>query len=196
MPLILTPEIDKSKRVTPGIKLYRGFSNRNEDLGILFPPNPLLVDFDSPYEIVDLIFNQQGAQKHILELEKNGHFVSFSLRKSVACYYATSDDTGNYKKPGYIAAVKFPGNCKAVTIDSRGPYMYKCPDGSIWVDLRTLLSLDTKNIGAHSRTIVDHELLLMQGTIRPANIISVRPEDCDRSFLPWKDCGERIKIRS
>lgn len=202
--MIIPDPIEVKKPVKSGIVLYRGFSNqeilkRYLDKGIS-PKVPLNINTNSPSEIIKLLYGDQAPQKHICprQLErKTGHFVSFSLRKSVACYYATSDDIGDYKKPGYIAVVRFPNILEPIAIagNLRRPYIFKCAIGTEWLDLRSLLTLDMKNIRTYSRTQVDHELLLMRGTIRP-KIISVRPEDCDRSFLPWKDWGERIKIRS
>lgn len=196
MPLILEPLIDKTESVAPGVNLYRGSSNRTALLGKLSPRNPIQTNFDSPFEIADLIFNQQKAQKHILELEKYGHFVSFALRKNVACFYATSKKTQSsyvpYIRCGYIAIVKFPKLLEPpITIGGEGPYIFKCANGTVWLDLR---HLPPSSIKAASRTRVDHEILLIEGSVQIPNPVPVRPEQCDRSFLPWKDYGEQIKI--
>jgi hypothetical protein len=127
-----------------------------------------------------------AQKKHIRDLEK-GRFVSFSIQKEVACYYATK----GYKKSGYIAIARFPDILESFTIVLQGPYMYRCTNNTVWIDLRALSSLDEESIAAHSRTLVDHELLLMQGTIQ-AQILSVRPRDCNRTFSPWARWGENV----
>lgn len=193
--MIIPKPIEVKERINPGKLLYRGFYHEKDltkyNKGVISPDDPLNININSPSEMIELLFRNQKLQKHIRGLEKR-RFISFSLQKHVACYYATA----RYKRRGYIAIVKFPHISKAITIDSRGPYVHKCIDGTIWIDLRSLLSFDRENMGAHSRTLVDHELLLMRGTIRPIEIIPIKPENCDRSFVPWSEWGEKIRIKS
>lgn len=185
--MIIPEPIETKETVKPGIPLYSGFANRNESSGILFPSNPVPVNFDSLYEMVDLIFNKQKPQEHILELRKNRHFVSFSLRKEVACYYATC----GYKRAGFLAIISFARITEAITISGEGPYIFKCANGTVWLDLR---HLPPTWIHATSRTKMDHELLLVKGSIPISKLMVITPEECDKSFLPWAKTGERIVI--
>lgn len=188
MPLILEPANDDLKRVIPGMLLYRGSSNKEELRKKISPKYPLPINIDSPSEIVDLIFKEQKPQKHILELEKSGHFVSFSLKKKVAYYYATS----HYTKPGYIVIVKFPKiSGPPVTIGGAGPYIFECNDRTVWLDLR---HLPTMWIRAASRTKVDQELLLLGGGISSSKPLPVKPEACDQSFFPWSIWEKNCRI--
>jgi hypothetical protein len=190
--MIIPEPTDIKENITPGKRLYRGFFDKKDLIRYrnngISPDVPLNINSLSPSKIIKLLYGE--PQKHIREIEK-GRFVSFSFQKPVASYYATD----SYKGLGYIAIVEFPDISKAITIDLRGPYMYECTDDTIWIDLRSLLILDAENINVWSRTLVDHELLLLHGVIRPrpTDIIPVRPEDCDRNFRPWKDWGEKIR---
>jgi hypothetical protein len=78
-PLILSPAIDNSKLITPGMLLYRGMPVKLESMTPIGPRNPLQINLDSPSEIVNLIFDSYKPQMHILQMEEHGHFVSFSL---------------------------------------------------------------------------------------------------------------------
>lgn len=192
-PLILTPVVETSKPITTGMPLYRGMSDKTEDMAAIWPMNPLQVNLDSPSETVNLIFKNIKPQMHILEIEKRrGHFVSFSLQKKVSCYYATSDTTGDYKKSGYIATVKFPAIKHPITFVGSEPYIFECYDGTVWLDMR---HLPTQWLKAVSRTLVDHELLLLRGNVYISKLTPVTPAKCDKSFLPWAKTGERIAIK-
>lgn len=184
-PLVLTPAIGNSKPVTPEMSTYRGMSDKREGMTVVCPMKPLQANFNSPSEILNLIFDSQKPQKHILELEKLGHFVSFSLKKEVACCYATNE----YKRLGYVVTARFPEIVRGITIVGEGPYIYECNDGTVWLDLR---HIPTQWIGAASRTRVDHELLLLEGSIQVSKPKLVRPEECNQSFRPWAKTGEKI----
>lgn len=190
--LVFSPAIDNSKPITHGMSLYRGMSGKIKSMTPIGPANPLPINLNSPSKVVDLIFNDQKPQLHILDdIEKLGHFVSFSMRLEVACYYATSDTRGDYVKPGYITTVRFPEIKEGITFGGSEPYIFECYDGTVWLDMRHLLA--QWHITA-SRTIVDHELLLLRGKVLASKPISVTPADCDKSFLPWSRTGEMIVI--
>lgn len=192
-PLVFSPVIDNSKPITHGMSLYRGISVKIKSMTPIGPANPLPIHLNSPSEIVGLIFNAQKPQLHILkEIEKDGHFLSFSLQRKVACYYATSDTSGDYVKPGYITTVRFPEIKEGFTFGGSEPYIFECYDGTVWLDMRHLPAQWYK---AASRTIVDHELLLLRGNVLASKPIPVTPADCDKRFLPWAKNGERIIIK-
>lgn len=189
-PLVLTPLIDNSKPIISGVPLYRGISDKEEGT-VISPRNPLQINLDSPSEIVRLIFSEQKPQTHILEIEKDGHFVSFSLQREVACYYATSDALGDYVKAGRIVAVRFPDIKQRITFGGSEPYIFECFGGTVWLDMR---HLPTQWLETVSRTMVDHELLLLRGRIQVSELKPITPEECDKSFLPWSRTGKNIEL--
>lgn len=189
--MFIVEPVENKEPVKPGMPIYRGVSKETYKRYLaegIAPESPASINKNSPSEIISFLFRERAPQKHIRGLEQ-GRFISFSVQKRVSDFYATAE----YRKSGYIAIARFPDDCEGITISqSKRPYMYICSDNTVWIDLRVLLSLDFENIAAHSRTVVDHELLLMQGTIRPEKIISVKPDDCDRTFSPWAKWGEKI----
>ncbi len=185
--LIFSPTTEITMPVAAGMPIYRGSSNKGEFAKAIAPENPLSINIGSPSEIVNMIFDKQKPQKHILELEKLGHFVSFSLKKEMACYYATN----GYKGVGYMVTILFPEIARGITIMGEGPYIYECNDGSVWLDLR---HISIQWIRAASRTRVDHELLLLKGRIHVSRPKQVKPEECNQTFLPWAKTGKRIVI--
>lgn len=187
-PLVFSPAIENSKPITHGMSLYRGMSVKIKGMTPISPANPLPINLNSPSKVVGLIFNAQKPQLHILyDIEKLGHFVSFSMQRKVACYYATSDTRCDYVKPGYITTVRFPEIKEGFTFGGSEPYIFECYDGTVWLDMR---HLPTRWFRAASRTIVDHELLLLRGKVLASKPIPVTPADCDKRFLPWARTGE------
>lgn len=75
--------------------LYRGFSAEKEltrmRKGGIAPEDP--IPLGKLQQILTALFKEKVPQSHVLgEIRK--HCVSFSLKKSIASFYATSDENG------------------------------------------------------------------------------------------------------
>lgn len=183
-----------------GGTIYRGFSSvseyeRAQRTGFV-PLEPLDANAD-----FFAVLEQDAPVDHVME-RKRQHFVSFSLTPRAACCYATSRLKGgkviHYCNAGWIAEVVLP----SFTGVSRAYVGGECSqydggDESIWIDPRFHLAGDNwlSWQTMRDRARVDDEILLARGVARVTRIMRVEPSQCDRSFVPWAQSGEKIEIR-
>jgi hypothetical protein len=203
MPVVEPTEHDTPLTlVTSGRILYRGFSNRDEYERVQKRGFTPLVPLDTD---PDWLGAREGTIETLQQvLEHRRDLVSFSLQKRVACFYATSREDRPYSNSGWIAEVRIPTikNAYATPANPCLPYAYVAEDpSSSWIDPRHLpLSGEEmchfdEWVKMRKRARDDDELLLVQGVVYPARpIYRVTPKDCDLSFQPCKDWGEKIQV--
>lgn len=166
----------------PGARLYRGLSKSEtgtfERTGRveLVPKHPAGLDVAQYLRTV-----ARDAIDHVVGLRER--FLSLSLCLETAVWYATSGGM----KDGIVAAMDAPQHVTALKMGSHLPAVWVGDPGPGFIDPRHVTSLvDFRAwIETRSRSQTDHEILLANGRIFPAEVVRVSASRCRADVTPW-----------
>jgi hypothetical protein len=167
---------------TRELLVYRGFSVPSEHdqvtPGQISPCDPL----PAPNEWL-ACFHHVDSMEHVLEIKRD-RFKSFSLRRDVACAYATQDRWGR-RNPGWLAVARISVS-QAISSGGSRPYVFISKEsGTVWIRPTNAPPPTPREFPAWqdmlNLALRDDEFLLANGELLPSSVEQVMPSDCPNS---------------
>ena len=185
-----SPQIDQLP-MAPGAILYRGLSG--DELAVLDshgtlqlqPREPLRYDFSIGFHFAS---QQQLATEQAMDMRRRSTSLSLSLSRDIATWYATS---GGYED-GVLAICRAPHNLLPEYTSGAGPSLWVQQPGEhlALFDARSALWPEELSLWHEglSRSIVDHEILLVNGVLVPVEFVEIQASQCP-DVQPWAYWG-------
>ena len=184
MSVVVTPHVAELPMKSRGV-LFRGLSDFEIDLYarthvvVLRPREPTYYEHSLGAYFVQ---RQHLSTEHVLDMRRR--FLSLSLSEKIAMWYATS---GGYDD-GIVAVYEAPDLRSEDTSGGGQNLWIGVPDDvPAFYDPRRAIYMDDIDAWQEgiSRSSVDHEILLVEGDLRPCDLRLVRAAECPRDIKPW-----------